>query len=207
MREVLQLFRRHDSSVGSGMWEARGPHSRERGLNMSRIRPHLTFANVTSCAALFIALGGSSYAAISIGSGQIKNNTIQGVDVANGSLASEDIKDRSLKEKDLGTAQVSARTLRDQAITDKAIAAHSLTAEVIKKQSLTADLFKPGQIPAGQNGTDGQDGQNGGVGPTAGAVNATGNAQGALNPNAPSGTATVTLPTQSKLLIQGVDNY
>jgi hypothetical protein len=99
---------------------------------------------------------------------------------------------------------VSARALKDKAITEKEVAAQAFTAEVIKKQSLTADLFKPGQLPAGQDGTDGH---NGAVGPTAGAVSATGNAEGGLNPNAPSATATVTLPAQSKLLIQGVDNY
>ena len=49
---------------------------------LARLRPRLTFANVMSCAALFVALGGTSYAAISIGSGQIKDHSIKGVDIA-----------------------------------------------------------------------------------------------------------------------------
>ena len=48
------------------------------------MRKHLTFANVTSLLALFIALGGTSYAVATIGTKQIKNNSVRSVDVRNG---------------------------------------------------------------------------------------------------------------------------
>jgi len=59
---------------------------------LRRIRPHLSFANVASVTALFIALGGASYAAVklpknSVGSSQIKKNAVTGAKVKNGSLA------------------------------------------------------------------------------------------------------------------------
>ena len=41
------------------------------------MRRHLTFANVTSVLALFIALGGTSYAVATIGTKQIKNNSVR----------------------------------------------------------------------------------------------------------------------------------
>jgi hypothetical protein len=188
---------------------------------LSRLRPRLTFANVMSCVALFVALGGTSYAALTIGSGQIKNHSIQGVDVAQNSITGENIKQRSLKEGDIGSGQVDARIIKNGAIEEQKIALGavgsgaikdhsieaqkvalgSLTADLIKKQSLTADLFAAGQIPPGPPG------QQGAVGPTVGVASTTNNTQGVLNPNAPSATNTIDLPTKSKLLIQGVDNY
>lgn len=67
---------------------------------MKRIPSKLTYANVMSTVAVFVALGGSSYAAL----------TISGRDVKNGSLTSRDIKRNSLggsriKESRLGTVR------------------------------------------------------------------------------------------------------
>ncbi len=65
---------------------------------LRRLRPHLTYANVTATLALFIALGGGAYAAV----------TITGRDVKDGSLTGRDIKRNSIggkrvKESALGT--------------------------------------------------------------------------------------------------------
>jgi hypothetical protein len=160
-----------------------------------------------SCVALFVALGGTSYAALSVGSGQIKDHSIKGVDIAQGSVTGENVKDQSLRGQDIGTGQISARTIKEGAVTGNKVAAGSLTAEAIKKGSLTADVFMPGELPAGPPGQTGQPGQPGGVGPTTGVASTTSEIQGALNPFAPSSSATVELATKSKLLIQGVDNY
>ncbi len=40
------------------------------------LRSRLTYANVMATLALFVALGGTSYAAAKIGSAQIKDNSI-----------------------------------------------------------------------------------------------------------------------------------
>ena len=58
---------------------------------VTRIRKHLSFANVIAMIALFVALGGTSYAAVKIGSKQIKNNSIQSVDIKNRTIKSTDI--------------------------------------------------------------------------------------------------------------------
>lgn len=78
------------------------------------MRKHLSFANVTSLLALFVALGGTSYAVATIGTKQIKNNSVRGVDVRNGTLTSRDIKRGSLggkaiKESALGTVPRAGR--------------------------------------------------------------------------------------------------
>ncbi len=52
---------------------------------------HLTYANVTATLALFIALGGSSYAALRVGSREIADNSIRSRDVRNHSLTRHDL--------------------------------------------------------------------------------------------------------------------
>ena len=64
-------------------------------LNRFRSRP--SFASVVSVMALFVALGGTSYAAVklpknSVGSSQIKTNGVGSSDVKNGSLRSVDFR-------------------------------------------------------------------------------------------------------------------
>ena len=45
---------------------------------LANLRQHLTYANVMSTLAVFIALGGSSYAAFQIRSANIANNSVRG---------------------------------------------------------------------------------------------------------------------------------
>ncbi len=74
---------------------------------MKRIRSNLTYANVMSTVAVFVAIGGSSYAAL----------TITGRDVKNGSLTYRDVKRNTLggsriKESRLGTVPRARNALR-----------------------------------------------------------------------------------------------
>ncbi len=61
------------------------------GLVLQGLRGGLTYANVMATVAVFIALGGASYAAVklpknSVGSSQIKKNAVTGSRVRNSSL-------------------------------------------------------------------------------------------------------------------------
>ena len=69
---------------------------------LSRLRPRLTYANVTATIALFVALGGTSYglATGSIGSREIKNNSVRSKDVRNNDVRSKDVRNSSLLAKD-----------------------------------------------------------------------------------------------------------
>ncbi len=62
---------------------------------MSRIRGHLSFANVVSVLALFIALGGGAYAAV------LANNSVTSKTIKNGAVKSQDVKDHGLAAKDI----------------------------------------------------------------------------------------------------------
>jgi hypothetical protein len=91
----------------------------------SKVRSHLSYANVVSTLCLFIVLGGTSYAVAtgSIDSREIKNSTIRSKDVKNNSLKGADV-------TGLGTGD-------------------------IRDSSLLAQDFKPGQLPAGAQGAPG----------------------------------------------------
>jgi hypothetical protein len=67
---------------------------------MASPRSRFTYANVMATVALFVALGGSSYAALSITGRQVRNGSLTGADVKNGSLTGTDVKDRSLRARD-----------------------------------------------------------------------------------------------------------
>lgn len=64
---------------------------------LSRLRARLTFGNVMATFAVFVALGGSSYAALSlpknsVGARQIKNNAVTSTEVKNRSLLARDFR-------------------------------------------------------------------------------------------------------------------
>ena len=66
-------------------------------------RTHLTYANVIATVSLFVALGGSSYAAVSltrdsVRTGHIKNGQVKAVDVADGSIRMADMNKSDVSE-------------------------------------------------------------------------------------------------------------
>jgi hypothetical protein len=73
-------------------------------LSLSRPSPAL----LVSTAALVVALGGTSYAALQVTSANIKNGTITSVDVKNGTLKGKDIKDASIGASELKAGVIPA---------------------------------------------------------------------------------------------------
>ncbi|MDX6682814.1 MAG: hypothetical protein QOG94_2853, partial [Solirubrobacteraceae bacterium] len=56
---------------------------------------------IVALLSLFVSLGGVGYAAATIGSSQIKDNTVRGKDVKNNDLRSADIRDATIEGKDV----------------------------------------------------------------------------------------------------------
>jgi hypothetical protein len=78
-----------------------------------RIRGKLSFANITSMLALTIALGGTSYAAVTlphniVGSAQIKPRAVKNSDLGSNSVTSGKVKNRSLFAVDFKLGQIPA---------------------------------------------------------------------------------------------------
>ena len=69
----------------------------------------MTFANVVSVLALFVALGGASYAAVaipanSVGTAQLKKNAVTGAKVRSGSLTLSDLSSSGILRGPVGPA-------------------------------------------------------------------------------------------------------
>jgi hypothetical protein len=80
---------------------------------MREIRTRLTYANVVASLALFVALGGTSYAAVqlardSVRSKHIKNGEVGRPDLARSAVDSAKVKNGSLLEEDFAAAQLPA---------------------------------------------------------------------------------------------------
>ena len=65
-----------------------------------------TSAHALSVIALLAALGGTSYAAATITSAQVRDGSLTGRDVKDRSLTGRDVRDRSLKKADFGPGQL-----------------------------------------------------------------------------------------------------
>jgi hypothetical protein len=79
---------------------------------MMRLRSHLSYANVMATIAVFVALGGTSYAVTqlpgnSVGSKQIRKNAVGTSEIRKSAVRSGDIKDRTVALRDI------SRTARD----------------------------------------------------------------------------------------------
>ena len=59
-----------------------------------------------SAVAIFVALGGTGYAAATVGSAQIKNNSVRGKDVRNSTLTGRDVKRNSLTGSDVAESRL-----------------------------------------------------------------------------------------------------
>jgi hypothetical protein len=97
------------------------------------MRSRLSYANVMATIAVFIALGGTSYAAITITGKNVKNGSLTGVDIKNNSLAGADVRRETLKSDD------------------------------VRNGSLLARDFKSGELPQGPKGDKGDKGDTGTV--------------------------------------------
>lgn len=65
-------------------------------------------ALVISLVALFVALGGTSYAAISITGSNVRNGSLSGADIKNGSIRGTDVRNGSLTARDLTPTTVTS---------------------------------------------------------------------------------------------------
>jgi hypothetical protein len=89
----------------------------------------LTFANVVSCIALFVALStGGAYAAA----------TLTGADIVDGSLTGVDVQDESIKREDIGKNSVGTGKVIDGDLTGADVADDSLKGVDVDEASLGA---------------------------------------------------------------------
>jgi hypothetical protein len=101
-----------------------------------------TFSNVCSFLALTIALGtGTAYAANTIGSDDIIDESIQSVDIKNGQVRSADIVNAGVGNVDLGVDAVTGTNVLDGAVGNTDLASNAVTSAKVANNTLTtADI-------------------------------------------------------------------
>ena len=95
------------------------------------MRRHLSYANVMATVAVFIALGGGSYAAIKVTGKNVKDGSLTGADIKNSALGGSDIRAGAIKSDDVANGSLLQRD------------------------------FAAGQLPAGAQGPRGDTGATG----------------------------------------------
>lgn len=80
-----------------------------------RFRP-ISPSMLVALLALFVALGGSSYAALRVGTKEIANNSVRGQDIHKGTVRGTDVRDGDLTGKDLRDATVSGRDVKESSL-------------------------------------------------------------------------------------------
>lgn len=121
---------------------------------LARLRARLTYSNVAATLALFIALGGTGYAAAKITSSEIKNRTIQARDVKKNALGGRVVNESKLKA--VPTAQRAltadeAASAQSALIADVASNANSLGGQAAAafEQSSRTQFGRAPATPAG----------------------------------------------------------
>jgi hypothetical protein len=76
---------------------------------MRRVRAQLTYANVVASLAMFVALGGTTYAVASlprnsVGVKQIRTNAVGASELRRGAVRSAELRDRSIRVRDMSFA-------------------------------------------------------------------------------------------------------
>jgi hypothetical protein len=125
------------------------------------MRPRLTYANVMATIAVFIALGGASYAALklpknSVGSSQIKKNAVvaakikkgavTGDKIANGSITGAKIEAGSLTGADLANGSVTGTSINQSTL-------NAVRASNVYGVSLNPDCTAAAPFPSGVSAT------------------------------------------------------
>jgi hypothetical protein len=63
---------------------------------VDKVRKRLTYANVMATVAVLVALGGSSYAALTINGAQLKNRSVRAIKIARNTLGGTEIRESAL---------------------------------------------------------------------------------------------------------------
>jgi hypothetical protein len=83
---------------------------------MSWLRSRITYANVMATIAVFVALGGSSYAALRIGTSQINDNSIRSKDIRDNDVRGKDIRRGTLTGSDVKDNRLTGTDIRESSL-------------------------------------------------------------------------------------------
>jgi hypothetical protein len=145
---------------------------------LTRLRRRLTFANVSSSLALFVALGGTSYAAIalpanSVGSDQIRTGAVGTSEIRTGGVGASELRTGSVRSSEIKTGGVGASEIHTDGVRTKEIKNGSVTTDKLGADAVTSAQVKDSSLEAADL-SDAAKGSLSGAAPYRAAVNTTG---------------------------------
>lgn len=105
---------------------------------MKSFRKYLSVANVLSVAALFVALGGSAYAAAKLGAGQVK-----AVNIAREAVTQQKLRANAVTSGKIADGQVNNRDLANGAVSGNKLGKEAVKANKLAKKAVTATAIGP----------------------------------------------------------------
>jgi hypothetical protein len=99
---------------------------------LAKLRPRLTYANVTATIALFVALGGTAYAVDTVGSADIIDESILSQDVKDGEVRTSDLADLGVTNAKLAADAVTTLKLANGAVTALKLGANAVTSPAVR---------------------------------------------------------------------------
>jgi hypothetical protein len=126
---------------------------------VNTLKRHLSVANVLSCVALFVALGGAAYASGKIGPGQVKAVNIASQAVTNSKIKTQavtsgKIKNSGINAADLAPGSVINSKLAKKAVTNAKLGTESVGTSKLAKKSVTANVLGTEAVTAGKLGPE-----------------------------------------------------
>jgi hypothetical protein len=115
------------------------------------MRRHLTYSNVISTLCLILVVGGGvAYAANTVGSSDVINNSLRSVDLKDNDVQSTDVQDGSLTGDDVASNSISGTDITNNGIKGADVASNSLDTLDINESSLVLnDHFSAAAAPNG----------------------------------------------------------
>ena len=166
--------------------------------------PRPTYANVCATLALFVALGGTGYAATTITTSQIANNAVTTPKIKNAAVNSSKLANNSVIAARIASNAVSSAKIPSNAVTSAKIASNAVSTPKIANAAVTTPKIADGAVTAAQiaPGTLTANlfatGQTPGINPSKISVVTT--SPVGVSPNNPGATVTATCPAGQKAL-------
>src|SRR5262245_23904189 len=121
-----------------------------KGGAMRARLPRLTYANVSATLALFVALGGTGYAATTITTSQIANNAVTTPKIKNAAVNSSKLANNAVTSARIASNAVSSAKLPSNAVTSAKIASNAVSTAKIANAAVTTPKIANGAVTAAQ---------------------------------------------------------
>jgi hypothetical protein len=112
------------------------------------VRRRLSFANVTSCLALFVALGGTSYAALKLPANSVGTREIKTGGVGNTEIKANGVRKWEIASSAVGKAEIATSAVGQSEIGDDAVGLRELRANSVGTSEITDGAIAPTDLSA-----------------------------------------------------------